>query len=152
MEFPVLKHLRMSDDARRIVIQFLRTPHPTACLMKTLTFERESLEFDDGSKEDLLAISGPHIRSLCDDTFPSVTFPCMRKRNAYGKDRIPKLRAPSDDDCREFAYNLKGGECVITNCIYHFRMGSFCNMLRQERGLTRHIPPRWGPIEPKKLI
>ena len=40
MELPILKYLPLPEDARRIVIQFLRKPHPTAVLIKQLTFER----------------------------------------------------------------------------------------------------------------
>ena len=40
MELPILQYLPLPDDARRIVLQFLRTPHPTAVLIKQLTFHR----------------------------------------------------------------------------------------------------------------
>ena len=136
----------MSDDARRIVIQFLRTPHPTARLMKTLTFEQDTLEFDDGSDEDILSVSGHQLRIMCKGTFPSVIYPCMRGRASSGKDFTPRVRYLNPyEDSREFAYNLDGGECRITNCLYHTRMMYFCNMLREERGLPRQICPGYGP-------
>ena len=40
MELPILQYLPLSDDARRIVLKFLWTPHPTAVLIKGLTFDR----------------------------------------------------------------------------------------------------------------
>ena len=40
MELPILQYLPLSDDARRIVLKFLWTPHPIAVLIKKLTFER----------------------------------------------------------------------------------------------------------------
>ena len=45
MELPILKHLPMPDVAVRLVTQFLRKPHPTAAMIKALTFSRCSKGF-----------------------------------------------------------------------------------------------------------
>ena len=45
MELTILKHLPMPDVAVRMVTQFLRKPHPTAAMIKALTFTRCSNGF-----------------------------------------------------------------------------------------------------------
>ena len=57
MELPILNHLPLSDIPRRIVLQFLRKPHPTALLIKSLWFERDTIELDDDGVCDYLSIS-----------------------------------------------------------------------------------------------
>ena len=40
MELPILQYLPLPDDVRRIVLKFIRKPHPIAVLIKELTFDR----------------------------------------------------------------------------------------------------------------
>ena len=40
MELPILLQLPLPEDARRIVLRFLRKPHPTALLINELIFTR----------------------------------------------------------------------------------------------------------------
>ena len=64
MELPILQYLPLPDDARRIVLKFLRKPHPIAVLIKELTFDRHvstlsMLELWDNLDEPM---SGYYVR------------------------------------------------------------------------------------------
>ena len=69
MELPILQYLPLSDDARKIVLKFLWTPHPTAVLIKTLTFLRHDEQFTPYLQDMAyipagLRISGPELMFL----------------------------------------------------------------------------------------
>ena len=51
MELPILNYLPLQDGPRRIVLQFLRKPHPTAVIIKFLRFERHDAQ-DSMSDEE----------------------------------------------------------------------------------------------------
>ena len=139
MELPILKYLPLSDDAQRIVLRFLRKPHPIACLIQALTFEYQTWEFDDDSTRDFLVISGPHLRILRENVFHSVL-----RRTHRGKYITPRLRTLMQDEEWELAlsYHNTTGECGTTSSIRFDRMFVKSNADRWDERLGPHSCPK----------
>ena len=140
MELTVLKYLPLEDVPRRIVYEFLRKHHPTAALIKELTFERETLEFDDDSTRDYLFVYGPHVRILRKNVF----FGLYQDRPS--RCLTPRLRSLTPDTEHEFrfCYESEGDPHNISSILY-WRLASYYKMLRIERGVKPRQHDRWWP-------
>ena len=138
MELPILQYLPLPDDARRIVLQFLRKHHPTAVMIKELVFETGADVFEDGADYtcltvwgDTLCLTGPQILvgpGIEDDGLP-LTFPY-----------------PAGPSVLHFFYD-RYGETFDTDELYERRMTIYANTLRMERGLHIQMEPFFGPVE-----
>ena len=140
MELTVLNHLRLSDIPRKIVLQFLRKPHPTALLIKSISFERETWEFEDDSFRDIWVISGLHIRRRAQDR----RYDPPRDEEYRNRACRPIVRLePSDGetwyiDCH---YNDTNGESHRTSIIQSEKRSRLWNQLRFDLGLPWRICP-----------
>ena len=116
MELPILSHLPLSEIPRRIVLQFLRKPHPTALLINSLSFARDTIELDIDEVRDYLSISGEHV--------------CIFAHNWSF--------TPGAINC---SYDATTGEHDRTEIRNWIRMYNLRNQLRVERGLSEMLCP-----------
>ena len=136
MELPILSYLPLSEIPRKIVLEFLRKPHPTALLIKSLSFERETWEFTDDSLLDFWVISGLHIRIRAKDRrYDPPRDEEYRKRACRPIVRLePSDGEPWSIDCH---YNDIDGESHRTSNIHYDRRYRLWNQLRFDLGLPK---------------
>ena len=130
MELPILKYLPLPEDARRIVLQFLRKHHPTTALIKEIHFENIRDVFEDGTVYASLMVTGDAVRlggPQMSSAEMAITFPF-----------------PVGGWALDFHYD-RDGETRETEALYNQRMAIYANMLRQERGLHALRTPIFGP-------
>jgi hypothetical protein len=134
MEFPILNELHLPETCLRLIKQFLWEPHPTAVLIKGLTFERGFVEWEDPNDAEIRAVFsvfGPHVRRLMVDSWYTHRF------------THPLLHPLEDDFWQEFgfSYDDSTGEDHCTDQIAFRRRSTWRNDMRNERGLERRCCP-----------
>ena len=129
MELPILQYLPLPEDARRIVLQFLRKHHPTAAIIKEIYFENIRDVFEDGTVYESLMVMGDAVRHKG-----------TQMSSAEEADIFP---FPVGGCALDFHYDREG-ETRETEALYKQRMAMYANMLRQERGLHVLRNPVFG--------
>ena len=143
---PILRNLPNHDEPRRIVLEFLRKPHPLAALIQTLTFEREAITFDDDSEDTYFIISGKSVRTLRENVFMFSMNVRRTEIDHPWKLIMPIIQPIVADEPQEFWLLYRDdGECDYTSGIWFYRRSRFSNMMRNDRGLDSTCCPRCGP-------
>lgn len=80
MEFPIVDRLPLPMTCKKMVVEFLREPHPTAVLMKKLTFGRRESTQDPGQfwltvQGDGVQFKDPDCNTLSDGAWVRALFP-----------------------------------------------------------------------------
>ena len=131
MEFPILNNLNLPETCIKLIKQFLWEPHPTAVLIKELTFETQLVLWEDPDVEDIRyhwVVFGPNLRGCTEDDW-------------YEHHRIRRRTPPmfvtlDPDEFRCFPYDMSGGECSRTNTFAFIRHVNWWNELRDEQVCT----------------
>ena len=116
MELPILQYLPVPEDARRIVLEFLRKHHPTAAIIKEIYFENIRDVFEDGTVYESLIVMGDAVRHKG-----------TQMSSAEEADIFP---FPVGGCALDFHYDREG-ETRETETLYKQRMAIYANMLRQ---------------------
>ena len=130
MEFPILNELHLPETCLRLIKQFLWEPHPTAVLIKGLTFGNKVWYWDDDDLDieeirDHLIVSGLSLRGCTEDDW---------HKHHRIRGRTPPMFVTLDaDDFRYFPYDMSGGECHRTDTFALIRHINWRNELRDER-------------------
>ena len=131
MEFPVLLELPLQTIPRRIITQFLRAPHPTAVMIKDLSFDYVIYESNDRPREWQkvnLVVRGQHLCIVASHMYATYihTRPTL----------IPSRREIW------FAFNVDSGERNVTNILIQRHKTLANHRFRRERGLPWRMEMR----------
>ena len=140
MELPILQYLALPEGVRRIVLRFLRKPHPTALLINELEFDEDIWEWSR-FKGVTLTIAGPSIR-VCEDNLPDWD-PHVVSINR------PTLHAFVDYDSAwgiHCHYDPLDGECERTRKMEARRIAYMRHLIRYQLGIGRAIFV-WPPLD-----
>ena len=134
MELPILQYLTLPEGVRRIVLRFLRKPHPTALLIGELKFDDYDCSYTDDYIREY-AIEGRSVRIPRDEwsdsevNRPVLSPPDMENQN-WGI------------QCR---YDPLDGECERTRKMGARRIAHMRHLIRYQLGIGRAIFV-WPPL------